>query len=159
MVFAVIRIRSPRNKSKKMENTLNSLRLNKVNHCTILSQNDKYLGMLKNIKDIVTWGEIENDTLVSLLINNSTMEGEITDEYVSENTEYDTIEKFTENVINGEADITDLPDIENIFRLHPPRGGFRSVKKPYETGGSLGYRGKNINNLLEKMFNNKEIKE
>lgn len=159
MVFAVIRIRSPRNKSKKMENTLNSLRLNKVNHCTILPQDDKHIGMLKNIKDIITWGEIENDTLVSLLKNNSSMNEEITDEYVSENTEYDNIEEFTENVINGDAEITDIPDIANLFRLHPPRGGFRSVKKPYGTGGSLGYRGKKINNLLGKMFNNKEMKE
>lgn len=159
MIFAVIRIRSPRNKSPRAEKTLKSLRLNKVNHCTIIPHDSAHRGMLKKIKDIVTWGEIEDDTLVSLLKNNSNLGEVLTDEYVSENTEYEGLEDFTDNVINGNADITDIPGLENLFRLHPPRGGFKSVKKPYETGGSLGYRGKNINNLLRKMFDNKEVNQ
>lgn len=153
MAYVVIRIRSPMNKSRKMENTLNSLRLKKVNHCTIIPQDSKHIGMLKQIKDIVTWGEIEKNTLTSLLRNNSSLDVELTDEYITENTEYEGIEDFSEKVIDGDADITEVPNLQNLFRLHPPRGGFKSVKKPYETGGSLGYRGKNINNLLEKMLN------
>ncbi len=153
MVFAVIRIRSPRNKSQRMENALKSMRMNKVNHCTLIPQDEIHKGGLKKIKDIVTWGEIDKDTLVSLLKHNSNINGTLTDEYMSKSTEYDSIEEFSEKLLNGEAEITEVPDLKNMFALHPPRGGFKSVKKPYKTGGSLGYRGKSINKILEKMLN------
>jgi len=32
--------------------------------------------------------------------------------------------------------------IKPVFRLHPPRGGFkRTIKKPITQGGETGYRG------------------
>ncbi|HEV2165782.1 MAG TPA: 50S ribosomal protein L30, partial [Thermoplasmata archaeon] len=38
-----------------------------------------------------------------------------------------------------------------VFRLHPPKGGWRSTKKPFASGGALGYRGPAINDLARKM--------
>ncbi len=35
-------------------------------------------------------------------------------------------------------------------KLNPPRGGFKSIRRHYP-GGDLGYRGKDIEKLLERM--------
>lgn len=152
MTYAVLRIRSPRRKSKKKEKTLRSLRLTRVNHCTVIPEDEIHEGMLKNVKDVVTWGEIEEDTLVELLKYRSSLDGGLTDEKASEMTEHDDVEGFAEAVLEGDSELTDLDGIENLFRLHPPKGGFNGVKKPFNTGGSLGYRGKEINDLLKRMI-------
>lgn len=41
-----------------------------------------------------------------------------------------------------------------VFRLQPPRKGFerKGIALPFKMGGALGYRGKEINELLEKMI-------
>jgi len=39
----------------------------------------------------------------------------------------------------------------HIFRLRPPRKGYRSVRLPWPKG-DLGYRGKAINELLKRMI-------
>jgi len=43
---------------------------------------------------------------------------------------------------------------KGFFRLHPPKGGFESkgIKKPYSTGGALGYRKSEIVALIKKMM-------
>ncbi len=40
---------------------------------------------------------------------------------------------------------------KKVVRLHPLRGGMKSVKKKYPSG-DLGYRGAKINDLIEKMI-------
>ena len=45
-----------------------------------------------------------------------------------------------------------IPGLKPFFRLHPPRGGLRSVKKPFTLGGDLGYRGPAINDLIRRML-------
>ncbi|MEM1642354.1 MAG: 50S ribosomal protein L30, partial [Desulfurococcaceae archaeon] len=43
--------------------------------------------------------------------------------------------------------------IKPVFRLHPPRKGFKgSTKRPYDQGGELGYRGSAINELIKRML-------
>ncbi|MBN1376996.1 uL30 family ribosomal protein [Candidatus Woesearchaeota archaeon] len=48
----------------------------------------------------------------------------------------------------------DAKDNKKTFRLSPPKGGFRKkgIKKPFGRGGALGYRGRDINNLLKRML-------
>jgi len=41
-----------------------------------------------------------------------------------------------------------------IFRLPNPRKGFKSIKKGFNQGGDLGYRGDKINELLERIIEN-----
>lgn len=38
-----------------------------------------------------------------------------------------------------------------VFGLKPPKGGFKSIRKPYPKGDT-GYRGKEINELIKKMM-------
>ncbi|OYT43682.1 MAG: 50S ribosomal protein L30 [Candidatus Aenigmarchaeota archaeon ex4484_56] len=45
-------------------------------------------------------------------------------------------------------------DKKIIFRLPNPKRGFKSIKKGYNQGGDLGYRGKKINELVERIIKN-----
>ncbi len=152
MTFAVLRLRSSVNKSRRVEDTLEGLRLTRVNHCTIVRDDPEMKGMLKQIKDIVTWGEIEPEILSKMLKKRASIDGDLSDESISKSTGYDTVDELAKAVVAGEEKLESVSGLKNLFRLHPPIGGYRGVKKTYNTGGSLGYRGKEINNLLERML-------
>ena len=41
----------------------------------------------------------------------------------------------------------------NVFRMHPPRGGYRKgIKVSYQEGGDLGFRRKGMDDFLRKML-------
>lgn len=48
--------------------------------------------------------------------------------------------------------LKDLYQGDNAAHLHPPRGGFRSIKRPYQGKGDLGDRGDAMQDLVERMF-------
>jgi len=54
-------------------------------------------------------------------------------------------------LIGGKIKLKDLEKIEPVFRLTPPSKGFKSIKEHYPKG-DLGYRGKEINELLKRMI-------
>ncbi len=152
MTFAVLRLRSSVNNNRRTEDTLKGLRLTRVNHCTIIDDNPEIKGMLKRVKDIVTWGEIEPETLSKMLTTKANINEGLTDDFVKEYTEYETVDEFAKAVVEGKEKLESIDGLKNLFRMHPPIGGYRGIKKTYNTGGSLGYRGKEINNLLERML-------
>ncbi len=152
MTFVVIRLRSPVNIDKKREDTLKFLRLTRVNHCTVVPSTPNIKGMLKKVKDIVSWGEIESEVLSTMLKTRSNIKDGLTDKMVNDHTGYETVEDFAEAVISGKEDISCIDGLKNLFRMHPPKGGHRGIKKPFKSGGSLGYCGKEINSLLNRMI-------
>ncbi len=124
-MIAAIRLRGPVKTPKKTEDTLEMLKMNKVHSCRILPETKDYKGMLKKVEGYITWGEINEDTLNNLIDKR----GEKLDE------------------------IDEEKGIEKTFNLHPPKGGFKGTKKEhYGKGGELGYRGEEINSLLNKMI-------
>ncbi len=153
-MLAVVRVRGPVNVSSKVEGTMNMLRLNRVNHAVVIRNDGNYKGMLQKAKDYVTWGEIERDTLAKMIRERGRLLGDkkITDDYVKEHLGYKNIEEFSEAIIKEEAKIVDLPDIKPVFRLRPPKKGYEGIKRPFGDGGSLGYRGREINSLLLRMI-------
>nr|WP_226988645.1 50S ribosomal protein L30 [Methanopyrus kandleri] len=154
--LAVVRVRGPVGVRRDIEDTMRMLKLLRRNWCVLIDDRPSYLGMLQKIKDYVTWGEVEPDTVAALLKKRGELEGgrPVTDEYVSEHTEYDSVEEFARAYCEFEAELDDIPKLKPFFRLHPPRGGYErgGIKKPYTLGGALGYRGKAINDLLERMI-------
>ncbi len=65
---------------------------------------------------------------------------------------YSSIDELATAIFNLEAELSDIPHLRPVFRLHPPKGGFkRTIKKPYPIG-ELGYRGRHINELIAKMI-------
>jgi len=152
--LALIRLRSGIRARGEVRDTLAMLRLHRINHLVIVDDTPSYRGMIQKVKDYITWGEIDQETLVKLLRKRGRLIGNrpITDEYVQEKLGM-SIEEFAEKVINGEMKLKDLPNIKPVFRLHPPRGGLKgSKKRSFKEGGALGYRGEKINELIERML-------
>ena len=132
-MIAVIRIRSTIDANREVRDTLKMLNLHKINSCTIIHPNPSYKGMLQKVKDYVTWGEIDDETL-KLLLQRARVEN---------------VDEAVEKLKGGAR----LKDITNpCIALHPPRKGYKSIKKPYKLGGSAGYRGKDINELIRRML-------
>ena len=152
--LALIRLRSGIRARGEVRDTLAMLRLHRINHLVIVDDTPSYRGMIQKVKDYITWGEIDKETIVKLLRKRGRLVGNkpITDEYVKEKLGM-SIEEFAEKVINGEMKLRDLPNIKPVFRLHPPRGGLKgSKKRSFKEGGALGYRGEKINDLIERML-------
>ncbi|MDY6765503.1 MAG: 50S ribosomal protein L30, partial [Halobacteria archaeon] len=100
----------------------------------------------------VAFGSPSPETLALLLENRGETEsGEtVTDEYIRENTQYDSVEELSEAIINDETTLRDA-GIKPRIRLHPPRKGHSGMKHPYKEGGVLGNHGEEIDDLLRRM--------
>jgi len=154
MVYAVVRVRGTIKIKPDIKKTLRLLSLTKVNHCVLLEENSSAKGMLQTTKDYVTWGEIEKDALSKLIKTRGKLEGdkEITDDYIKASTSYDSIEKLSKAIIESKIKYKEIPSIKPIFRLSPPKKGYEGIKRSFVNDGALGYRGKEINKLIERML-------
>lgn len=129
-LVAVIRIRGRVNVRANIRETMTRLNLRFVNNCILVKVNDTYFGMLKKCESYVAFGEIDQETLTSLFTKK-----EIT---------IDPKQVFEDNY--------NMTELKTVFKLHPPKHGFRSTKLSFKQGGSLGYMGENINQLLKRMI-------
>lgn len=154
MTLAAIRVRGTVNVNTKIRDTMDMLHLQHPNHCSILPVDPSTQGMLNKVKDYVTYGEVNAGMLATLLKTRGHLEGDrlVTDEDVAERTEFADVQAFAEAVVRGDARLKDLPGLKAWFRLQPPKGGYEATKHHYSVGGSLGYRGREINALLERMM-------
>ncbi|MEM2876244.1 MAG: 50S ribosomal protein L30 [Candidatus Bathyarchaeia archaeon] len=149
-----VRVRGTCNVSREVEDTLNSLCLLRPNHAVIIDDRASYIGMLKKVQNQITWGEISYENLLNLIKKWGRVSGgrKITDEY-AQKTGHSSLEDLAEAIFKCEVEYKSLPDVKPVFRLHPPRKGFKGkIKKSFQMGGALGYRGEAINELLKRMI-------
>ncbi|MDR0900947.1 MAG: 50S ribosomal protein L30 [Methanobrevibacter sp.] len=151
-MFFVIRVRGTTGVNKDIADTLKMLRLHRINHGVLVEENPNFEGMLQKAKDYITWGEIDQETLVEIIAKRGEIIGgnKITDEYLKENTDYSSIDDLAKSLINGEIKANDV-DMKPVFRLHPPRKGYEGIRLSINEGGSLGYRGEVIKDLITRM--------
>ena len=105
------------------------------------------------MKDAVTWGEVGPEALERLLRKRGRLTGDehLADDSVKSHAKFESIGKFAEAVCAGEAKLKDISSLKKVFRLHPPKKGHRPIKQPFRSGGALGYRGEEINELILRM--------
>lgn len=151
-MFAVIRIRGRIGVRRRIEDTFKMLRLNAVNNCVVLPENPAFKGMIKKIKDFVTYGVIDFDTFLKMLKKRGRLEGNerLTEEIVKK-MGFDSIEKMARAIFEEKIKMKNIPKLNPVFRLTPPSKGFRSIKEHFPKG-DLGHRGEKINELLERMI-------
>ena len=154
MAYAVVRVRGSVGVRGDIADTLKMLRLHRVNHCVIVPNTETYKGMLNKAKDYITYGEIDKDTLVKLILKRGRLPGNkrLNEEKIKELMDL-SVEELAEKIVNDDILLKNTP-LKPVFRLHPPRKGYdkAGIKKPFSVGGALGYRGAEINTLLEKMM-------
>ena len=151
-LFAV-RIRGLSDISQEVKDTLGMLRLTRNCHATLLDNRPAYNGMLRKTKDCMTWGEVSQENVALLLKKRGKLVGDknLTDEYAKE-LGYNSLDDLAEAIFKVDVEFSSLPEVKPLFRLRPPKKGFKGkVKKSYASGGELGYRGDAINDLLKRM--------
>lgn len=120
--LALIRIRGLCKVKSTISDTLDMFGLSKKHSCVVLEDSPSVKGMIKKIENYVTWGEISDEALKLL-----------------EEKRSKTSKKN---------------DFKTVYFLAPPRKGFErgGIKKPFTTGGALGYRAEKINDLIVRMI-------
>jgi large subunit ribosomal protein L30 len=153
MMFAIVQVRGVVNTRREIKDTLKMLRLHHINHCVLVPDTPEYLGMIRKVKDFVAYGEIDAATVEVILRTRGRLAGNypLTDDYIRTNSTYAGIAQFSSALSAGEARLSDIPGLKPVLRLHPPRKGYRTIKRTVQQGGALGYYGAEINSLLHKM--------
>ena len=156
VLYAVIRIRGIPDTPADVEYTLNLLKLRRKYSLVIYPKDLPGLeGMLRKVKDWVTWGEIDEETLALLLEKRGRDKGglRLSRDILKKFFNVDSFEELARKILSGEIVLHKQDVIKPVFRLHPPRGGFKgSIKKPIGDHGELGYRGSGINDLIKRML-------
>ncbi|MDR3282734.1 MAG: 50S ribosomal protein L30 [Candidatus Methanoplasma sp.] len=154
MTYAVVRVRGQPEVNRDIEHTMGLLGLTRVNHCVVVPENPSTKGMLQVVKDYCTWGEIDAETLASMIKVRGRLSGdrEVTDDYLKENSEFATVEDLAKGILENNYRLRDVEEAKPVFRLHPPIKGYEGNKRSYQVGGALGYRGEAINDLINRML-------
>ena len=61
--IAVVRVRGNVHLKNEIKDTLGMLRLYRKNYCVVLDTTPPISGMIKKVKDFITWGDIDEETL------------------------------------------------------------------------------------------------
>ena len=149
-----VRIRGTIRAPLKARETLQMLRLTRSNYAVLIDNRPSFLGMLKTAQNFITWGEASEETVKILIKERGRLAGnkKLTDEY-AQKVGCNSLEELREAIFNCRVEYWKLPNIQPVFRLHPPTKGFKGkVKKDYGMGGEFGYRGEKINELIKRMI-------
>ena len=151
--LAVVRVRGVSDVFRETKENLNMLHLNRNCHATLIDDRSSYLGMLRKAQHLVAWGEISKEAIALLLKKRCRLVGnkKLTDQYAQE-VGYESLDELAEAIHKLEVEYGRLPNIKPVFRLRPPKKGFKGkVKRSYAAGGVTGYRREAINDLIKRM--------
>ncbi|MBU1946312.1 MAG: 50S ribosomal protein L30 [Nanoarchaeota archaeon] len=140
--IAIIRVRGAVNLNYEVKETMNLLRLYRKNFCVVVDNTPSIQGMIKKVKDYVTYGELD-DLIYKELVEKRGEEFKGREEDRKGKIKYSN--KFI--TINNKK-------IKPFFRLSPPKKGFgrKGIKVSFRSHGALGYRADKINDLIKRMI-------
>lgn len=151
--LTAVRVRGVSDVFREVNETLRMLHLSRNCHATLIDDRPSYLGMLQKAQNNVTWGEVSKETIKLLLKKRGRLIGNkrLTDQYAQQ-VGYKSLDALAEALHKLEIEFSQLPNIKPLFRLHPPKKGYKGkVKRSYAAGGVTGYRGEAINELIKRM--------
>ena len=153
MVYLVLRVKGLVNVSHWGEKTMKNLNLERKFNATLVPENDQTLGMLRKVKDIVTWSSVADPSIIKELLEKrgkKTGDKNISPTDFPEG--YKTFDEVANGIHNGVIKLTDITEIKPRFALTPPKGGFkRKTKKQYSQQGILG-ENKDLIELIKRMI-------
>ncbi|MDD5172094.1 MAG: uL30 family ribosomal protein [Candidatus ainarchaeum sp.] len=143
MKLAVIRIRGVRKIAPRIKKTMELLKLEKPNHCVLVNDSPQMLGMLGKAKDYVTYGPVDEATVLTLLKKRGRKGQELLRAVLDEN----ALKKAAKEIFAGQK----TSDYAHpVFRLSPPSKGYRNIRATYPNG-ELGKR-EDMAPLLKRMM-------
>ena len=152
--LVVVKIRGIVRAQKETRETLEFLHLLHTNHAVLIDSRPSYNGMLQRINSYITYGEPTKEIVAMMLQKRARLAGnkKLTDEYIQK-AGYKSIDDLAEAIVSCKVQFQKLPDVQPLFKLHPPSKGYKGkTKKGYNAGGEAGYRGEAINELVKRML-------
>ena len=152
--ICAVRVRGTISASRDVRETLKMLRLTRNNHAVLIDNRPSFIGMLKAAQNFITWGEASKETVNMLIRKKGKLAGnkKLTEEY-TQTANFKSLDELAEAIFNCSVEYRKLPNMQPVFKLHPPTKGFKGkIKKSYGAGGELGYRAEKINELIERML-------
>lgn len=152
--YVVVRLRGPIDTRKDIDYTMRLLHLHRKFNATIIPDNEVSLGMLQKAKDYIAWGPAKPNLVRELLLKRGRLVGgrSVTEDYLAQKTHLESEEEVFNSIASGALRLKDLEGLKPVFRLHPPRGGFKkSTKKSVSMGGETGFR-EDISSIVLKMI-------
>jgi len=140
MSLVVLRVKGRVGIDREAEKTLKDLHLHKKFSATILPDNPSVRGMLRKVKNTVSWCKLDEETAKLLLENRaSIIGGEKIDETLLSAWGFGSLEALSKALVEGRTRLSSLKGLKPFFSLAPPCGGFKgSTKKSFKEGGVLG---------------------
>jgi large subunit ribosomal protein L30 len=154
-LIAVLRIRGEVGVRDPIKQAMNLMKLHRKNRVILLKNTESNVGMINKVKDYCTFGEVDAALVKELLEKRGRLPGnkQLTAEYLKKEakTDFDSLSKA---LVEGKTSLKDIPGLKRYFKMHPPVGGFErgGVKHSFAAGGALGYRGKEMGKLIQKMI-------
>jgi large subunit ribosomal protein L30 len=151
--ICAVRIRGTISASREVRETLQLLHLTRNNYAVLIDDRPSFYGMLKTTRNFITWGEISKETVNMLVTKRGKLMGnkKLSDEY-AQSVGFKSLNELAEAIFDRRVEHWKLPNMQPVFKLHPPIKGFKGkIKRGYRTGGELGYRGDKINELIKRM--------
>ena len=152
--LVVVRIRGVVSAQKETRETLQFLHLLHTNHAVLIDSRPAYKGMLQRVNSYITYGEPSKETVAIMLQKRAKLAGDkkLTDEYIQK-AGYKSIDDLAEAIVNCKVQFQKLPDVQPLFKLHPPSKGYKGkTKRGFKAGVEAGYRGEAINELVKRMI-------
>lgn len=143
-LIALVRIRGRRNLKPQVIHTFKFLRLNRVHHCSIYRNSPQLMGMIQKVKDYIAYGPVSEATVFALLKKR----GECGSMLLREKKTEEEIRAMAAAIATGSKKVKDF--VDPVFRLHPPRRGYKNIKAPFPRG-DLGSR-PDMDILLKRMM-------
>jgi large subunit ribosomal protein L30 len=177
MVYLVVRMKGTVNVPRWANLTLESLHLDKKFRATIIPENEQSLGMLRKIKEWVSWSSVDDAFIkefiekkgrisASRLVMATTAtrttnamgdngggskEG-IGGNGASQKSQNVDLDKVASAISQNQLYLSKIPGIKPWFALSPPKGGFRKKsKRSYSQNGILG-ENKELISLVKRMM-------
>lgn len=150
-MLVVIKIRGSNKTRVGIKRAFQELRLTRNNHLVLVEE--KEIGQIKKAKDYVTWGEIDEEHLEKLLKEKGRMVGDKRiDDSILKELGFESYKGMASSILDGSVKLRDIFNLKLVFRMNPPKRGYGSTKKTYGQKGALGYMGKEINGLIDRML-------
>ncbi len=150
-----IRARGSAGLRHQIQAALDDLGLKRRNQAILLPDNPSTRGVLNKLKDTLIWGQATEEILTSLLHSRSKVpgSGRLTDAEAKKRFGVEGIKALAKSLSTGDLKPQELRrrGLSTTFRLHSPKGGFRSLKNPSGKGGELGFRPESLKEVIEKM--------
>ena len=152
-LLLVLNLHGAINSSGPVRRALEELKVVRRFSASVVPGDSSTLGMLRLCKDHVAWSPIDADLLATLLKKRGMVSvTKVLDSASLKKMGYKDHEDLAAKMVKEEMRLSAVEGLRPVFRLAPPRGGFkRSIRRAFSEKGLLG-NNPQLSELVRRML-------